>query len=68
MSIFYHAVMPIALLTHCCPSVTAFQMFKGFEKAKDIQYVYTPFDSSLCGVKLETNSQKQYLLTGKLRG
>lgn len=43
-------------------------MFKGFEKAKDIQYVYTPFDSSLCGVKLETNSQKQYLLTGKLRG
>ncbi|EGV95113.1 Metalloproteinase inhibitor 4 [Cricetulus griseus] len=39
------------------------KMFKGFEKAKDVQYVYTPFDSSLCGVKLETNSQKQYLLT-----
>ncbi|XP_029391565.1 metalloproteinase inhibitor 4 isoform X2 [Mus pahari] len=42
------------------------KMFKGFEKAKDIQYVYTPFDSSLCGVKLETNSQKQYLLTGQI--
>uniref|UniRef100_A0A8B9G9A5 Metalloproteinase inhibitor 4 n=1 Tax=Amazona collaria TaxID=241587 RepID=A0A8B9G9A5_9PSIT len=26
-----------------------FQMFKGFEKVKDVQYVYTPFDSSLCG-------------------
>lgn len=42
-------------------------MFKGFEKISDIQYIYTPFDSSLCGVKLETNSQKQYLLTGKLK-
>nr|KAF6335892.1 TIMP metallopeptidase inhibitor 4 [Pipistrellus kuhlii] len=39
------------------------KMFKGFEKVKDIQYIYTPFDSSLCGVKLEANSQKQYLLT-----
>uniref|UniRef100_A0A672FM32 TIMP metallopeptidase inhibitor 4 n=1 Tax=Salarias fasciatus TaxID=181472 RepID=A0A672FM32_SALFA len=26
------------------------QMFKGFDKAKDIQYVYTPVFSSLCGV------------------
>lgn len=42
-------------------------MFKGFEKVNDIQYIYTPFDSSLCGVKLEANSQKQYLLTGKLK-
>lgn len=47
--------------------VIAFQMFKGFEKLKDVQYIYTPFDSSLCGVKLEANSQKQYLLTGKLK-
>ncbi|XP_055269540.1 metalloproteinase inhibitor 4 isoform X2 [Moschus berezovskii] len=39
------------------------KMFKGFEKVNDIQYIYTPFDSSLCGVKLEANSQKQYLLT-----
>lgn len=43
-----------------------FQMFKGFEKLKDVQYVYTPFDSSLCGVKLEANNKKQYLLTGKM--
>ncbi|KAM5231825.1 metalloproteinase inhibitor 4 isoform 2-T2 [Hipposideros larvatus] len=42
------------------------KMFKGFEKVKDVQYVYTPFDSSLCGVKLEANSQKQYLLTGQV--
>lgn len=41
-------------------------MFKGFEKVNDIQYIYT-FDLSLCGVKLEANSQKQYLLTGKLK-
>lgn len=42
------------------------KMFKGFEKVNDIQYIYTPFDSSLCGVKLEANSQKQYLLTGQI--
>uniref|UniRef100_A0ACB8EHT4 Uncharacterized protein n=1 Tax=Sphaerodactylus townsendi TaxID=933632 RepID=A0ACB8EHT4_9SAUR len=41
-------------------------MFKGFEKLKDVQYVYTPFDSSLCGVKLEANNKKQYLLTGRI--
>uniref|UniRef100_A0A8D2QF27 Metalloproteinase inhibitor 4 n=1 Tax=Zonotrichia albicollis TaxID=44394 RepID=A0A8D2QF27_ZONAL len=41
-------------------------MFKGFEKLKDVQYVYTPFDSSLCGVKLEANNKKQYLLTGQI--
>uniref|UniRef100_A0A8B9GCD3 Metalloproteinase inhibitor 4 n=1 Tax=Amazona collaria TaxID=241587 RepID=A0A8B9GCD3_9PSIT len=41
-------------------------MFKGFEKVKDVQYVYTPFDSSLCGVKLEANNKKQYLLTGQI--
>ncbi|KAK2502384.1 hypothetical protein MC885_013905 [Smutsia gigantea] len=42
------------------------KMFKGFEKIQDVQYIYTPFDSSLCGVKLEANSQKQYLLTGQV--
>ncbi|KAM5314304.1 metalloproteinase inhibitor 4 isoform 3-T3 [Glossophaga mutica] len=42
------------------------KMFKGFEKVKDVQYLYTPFDSSLCGVKLEANSQKQYILTGQV--
>uniref|UniRef100_A0A8D2PZJ2 Metalloproteinase inhibitor 4 n=1 Tax=Zosterops lateralis melanops TaxID=1220523 RepID=A0A8D2PZJ2_ZOSLA len=48
--------------TFCC----LLHMFKGFEKLKDVQYVYTPFDSSLCGVKLEANNKKQYLLTGKM--
>nr|XP_033781990.1 metalloproteinase inhibitor 4 [Geotrypetes seraphini] len=42
------------------------KMFKGFEKVKDVQYVYTPFDSSLCGVKLEANNKKHYLLTGQI--
>ncbi|MGH0176047.1 UNVERIFIED_CONTAM: hypothetical protein FKN15_007259 [Acipenser sinensis] len=39
------------------------KMFKGFEKFKDIQYVYTPPYSSLCGVKLEANNKAQYLLS-----
>jgi hypothetical protein len=56
----------IKLLDTISLFVIAFQMFKGFEKVKDVQYIYTPFDSSLCGVKLEAGSQKQYLLTGKL--
>lgn len=42
----------------CC------QMFKGFDKAKDIQYVYTPVFSSLCGVKLDSNNKAGYLLSG----
>lgn len=40
-------------------------MFKGFEKAKDIQYVYTPVFSSLCGVKLDSNNKAGYLLSGQ---
>uniref|UniRef100_A0A8C8HS22 Metalloproteinase inhibitor 4 n=1 Tax=Oncorhynchus tshawytscha TaxID=74940 RepID=A0A8C8HS22_ONCTS len=40
-------------------------MFKGFEKVKDIQYVYTPVFSSLCGVKLDSN-KVHYLLSGKV--
>ncbi|KAG8128222.1 hypothetical protein E2320_015080 [Naja naja] len=27
------------------------KMFKGFEKAKDVQYVFTPLTSRYCGVK-----------------
>ncbi|XP_006872237.1 PREDICTED: metalloproteinase inhibitor 4 [Chrysochloris asiatica] len=42
------------------------KMFKGFEKVKNVQYIYTPLDSSLCGVKLEVSSQKQYLLAGQV--
>lgn len=40
------------------------KMFKGFGKVKDAQYVYTPVDSSLCGVRLKANSQMQYFMTG----
>lgn len=43
-----------------------FQMFKGFDKAKDIQYVYTPVFSSLCGVKLDSNNKAGYLLSGRV--
>ncbi|XP_063152506.1 metalloproteinase inhibitor 4 [Candoia aspera] len=42
------------------------KMFKGFEKVKDVQYAFTPFDSAACGVKLEANKKKQYLLTGQI--
>lgn len=42
-------------------------MFKGFNKAKDIQYVYTPVFSSLCGVKLDSNNKAGYLLSGTVR-
>lgn len=41
-------------------------MFKGFDKAKDIQYVYTPVFSSLCGVKLDSNNKAGYLLSGRV--
>uniref|UniRef100_A0A8C7E6Q4 Metalloproteinase inhibitor 4 n=1 Tax=Naja naja TaxID=35670 RepID=A0A8C7E6Q4_NAJNA len=41
-------------------------MFKGFEKAKDVQYVFTPLTSAVCGVTLEEGAKKknQYLLSG----
>ncbi|MBN3308716.1 TIMP4 inhibitor, partial [Amia calva] len=41
-------------------------MFKGFEKVKDIQYVYTPVFSSLCGVRLDSSNKVQYLLSGRM--
>ncbi|KAL2091545.1 hypothetical protein ACEWY4_013808 [Coilia grayii] len=43
------------------------KMFKGFDKVKDLQYVYTPLYSSLCGVKLDSNNKIQYLLSGHIR-
>lgn len=46
------------------PVYVCVQMFKGFDKAKDIQYVYTPVFSSLCGVKLDSNNKAGYLLSG----
>ncbi|XP_028855082.1 metalloproteinase inhibitor 4-like [Denticeps clupeoides] len=42
------------------------KMFKGFDKVKDIQYVYTPVFSSLCGVKLDSSNKVQYLLSGSM--
>ncbi|CAL8403006.1 metalloproteinase inhibitor 4 [Gadus morhua] len=42
------------------------KMFKGFDKAKDIQYVYTPVFSSLCGVKLDSNNKAGYLISGSM--
>ncbi|MEQ2232175.1 hypothetical protein ILYODFUR_008525 [Ilyodon furcidens] len=42
------------------------KMFKGFDRAKDIQYVYTPVFSSLCGVKLDSNNKAGYLLSGSM--
>ncbi|XP_023655433.1 metalloproteinase inhibitor 4 [Paramormyrops kingsleyae] len=42
------------------------KMFKGFEKVKDIQYVYTPVFSSLCGIQLDSSNKVQYLLSGNM--
>ncbi|KAJ8361079.1 hypothetical protein SKAU_G00176040 [Synaphobranchus kaupii] len=44
--------------------IKVIKMFKGFEKVKDIQYVYTPVYSSLCGVPLDSSNKVQYLLSG----
>ncbi|XP_062842648.1 metalloproteinase inhibitor 3-like [Trichomycterus rosablanca] len=43
------------------------KMFKGFDKVDDIQYVYTPPYDSLCGVKLNTKNNAEYLLSGRMR-
>ncbi|GCB64726.1 metalloproteinase inhibitor 3-like [Scyliorhinus torazame] len=40
------------------------KMYKGFEKKKMVEYVYTSSSSAACGVELETNVQ--YLITGQL--
>ncbi|KAJ8258652.1 hypothetical protein COCON_G00176640 [Conger conger] len=44
--------------------IKVIKMFKGFQKVKDIQFVYTPVFSSLCGIKLD--SSKEYLLSGNI--
>lgn len=58
------SLFPLHPLLAVCLCV---QMFKGFDKAKDIQYVYTPVFSSLCGVKLDSNNKAGYLLSGTVR-
>lgn len=40
------------------------QMFKGFDKVEDIEYIYTPPYDSLCGVKLNTKNNNEFLLSG----
>ncbi|KAJ8259854.1 hypothetical protein GJAV_G00174240 [Gymnothorax javanicus] len=42
------------------------KMFKGFEKVKDIQYIYTSVFSSLCGIRLNTSNKIHYLLSGNM--
>ncbi|XP_010872614.1 metalloproteinase inhibitor 2b [Esox lucius] len=40
------------------------KMFKGPDR--DIDAIFTPPSSAMCGVALETNGKKEYLFTGKL--
>ncbi|XP_055504204.1 metalloproteinase inhibitor 3-like [Leucoraja erinacea] len=40
------------------------KMYKGFEKRKLVEYVYTASSSAACGIDLETNIQ--YLITGQI--
>ncbi|XP_007901518.1 metalloproteinase inhibitor 2 [Callorhinchus milii] len=46
--------------------VKQIKMFKGFERKKTVQFVYTAPTSAACGVTLNTTSKVQYLLTGHL--
>ncbi|KAE8613352.1 hypothetical protein XENTR_v10007681 [Xenopus tropicalis] len=41
------------------------QMYRGFNKMPQVQYIYTEASESLCGVKLEVNKY-QYLITGRV--
>ncbi|XP_034294106.1 metalloproteinase inhibitor 4 [Pantherophis guttatus] len=44
------------------------KIFKGFEKMKDVQYVFTELTSAKCGIKLNISDKKnsQYLLSGEI--
>ncbi|XP_039198178.1 metalloproteinase inhibitor 4 [Crotalus tigris] len=44
--------------------VKQIKMFKGFEKVKDVQYVFTPLTEATCGIKLK--KKNEYLLSGKM--
>lgn len=41
------------------------QMFKG--PTQDIDAIYTAPSSAMCGVTLDTNGRKEYIITGILR-
>ncbi|KAM4712233.1 metalloproteinase inhibitor 3 [Anableps anableps] len=46
-------------------TVKQLKMYKGFEKIRDVQYIYTAASDSLCGAKLELNKY-HYLITGRV--
>uniref|UniRef100_A0A8C5ZAY0 Metalloproteinase inhibitor 4 n=1 Tax=Marmota marmota marmota TaxID=9994 RepID=A0A8C5ZAY0_MARMA len=39
-----------------------FQMFKGVEKVKEVRYVYTSVNTSLCGTRIAVNSKRHTVL------
>lgn len=63
-ALYFALLLKLQPLHSRLPVCLCGQMFKGFDKAKDIQYVYTPVFSSLCGVKLDSNNKAGYLLSG----
>lgn len=46
--------------------IKVIKIFKGYEKMTDIPYVYTPYESSVCGVRLDFTNKKEYLLAGNI--
>ncbi|XP_005989147.1 metalloproteinase inhibitor 2a [Latimeria chalumnae] len=42
------------------------KMFKGPDK--DIEFIFTPPSSAVCGVSLDTSGKKDYLIAGKVEG
>ncbi|KAF3859120.1 hypothetical protein F7725_021519, partial [Dissostichus mawsoni] len=42
-----------------------YTMYKGFEKVKHVQHIYTDASEGLCGVKFDINKY-QYLITGRV--
>ncbi|MBN3306680.1 TIMP4 inhibitor, partial [Amia calva] len=46
-----------------------FQMFKGFERVADVQYIYTPHDGGVCGFELDPSGaakQTELVVAGML--
>ncbi|XP_075688464.1 metalloproteinase inhibitor 4 [Rhinoderma darwinii] len=46
--------------------IKVIKIFKGYEKMRDIHYVYTPSESSVCGVRLDVANKREYLLGGHI--
>ncbi|XP_040146923.2 metalloproteinase inhibitor 4 [Ictidomys tridecemlineatus] len=42
------------------------KMIKGVEKVKEVRYVYTSVNTSLCGTRIAVNSKRQYFITGNV--